>query len=110
MSSTNNAKWELSSQSVQNYINDVSAYENDSQERGDLLVAYTLGVNRRRLMMLHVEICERQNITLDMVQKFEELVASSEKLMYLASLDEQYVTDTPQDQPAPDPNQTVLFA
>lgn len=109
MSHASNANWELSSRTIQNYINDVSAYEDDAQRLGDLLLSHSLGQNRRRLQMLQMELNERQVVTHDMVQKFEELVSCSEKYMYLAGLDHLSTMEAEEDTRPVDPNQTILF-
>ena len=105
---SNIGNWELSSRTIQNYINDVAVYEEDTKRIGDLLLSYSLGQNRRRLQMLQMELTERQVVTHDIVQKFEELVASSEKLIYMAGLDHLCVEE--HQEPETDPNQTILFA
>jgi len=105
---SNIGNWELSSRTIQNYINDVAVYETDTQKVGELLLSHTLGQNRRRLTMLQMELHEKKVVTHDMVQKFEKLVASSEKLIYMAGLDHLCVED--QTEPETDPNQTILFA
>ena len=107
MANASNANWELSSRTIQNYINDVGAYEEDTKRMGDLLLSYSLGQNRRRLQMLQIELNERQVVTHDIVQKFEELVSCSEKYMYLAGCDH---LNTMEAEPQADPNQTILFA
>ena len=107
MANASNANWELSSRTIQNYINDVGAYEEDTKRMGDLLLSYSLGQNRRRLQMLQMELNERQVVTHDIVQKFEELVSCSEKYMYLAGCDH---LNTMEPEPQADPNQTILFA
>lgn len=107
MANASNANWELSSRTIQNYINDVGAYEEDTKRMGDLLLSYSLGQNRRRLQMLQMELNERQVVTHDIVQKFEELVSCSEKYMYLAGCDH---LNTMEVEPETDPNQTILFA
>ena len=107
MANASNANWELSSRTIQNYINDVGAYEEDTKRMGDLLLSYSLGQNRRRLQMLQMELNERQVVTHDIVQKFEELVSCSEKYMYLAGCDH---LNTMEPKPETDPNQTILFA
>ena len=107
---SNIGNWELSSRTIQNYINDVAVYEEDTKRIGDLLLSYSLGQNRRRLQMLQMELTERQVVTHDIVQKFEELVASSEKYMYLAGCDHLNTMEPEEAEPETDPNQTILFA
>ena len=110
MSHASNANWELSSRTIQAYINDVSAYEDDAQRLGDALLSYSLGQNRRRLQMLQIELNDRQVVTHDMVQKFEELVSCSEKYMYLAGCASQNTLPPEEKEEEPvDPNQTILF-
>lgn len=107
--STTLGNWELSSRTLQNYINDVSTYEDDAKRLGDVLLSFSLGQNRRRLQMLQMELHERQVVTHDMVQKFEELVSCSEKYMYLAGCASQNTLPEEKEEEPVDPNQTILF-
>ncbi len=107
---SNIGNWELSSRTIQNYINDVAVYEEDTRRIGDLLLSHSLGQNRRRLQMLQMELTERQVVTHDIVQKFEELVSCSEKYMYLAGCDHLNTMEPEGTEPETDPSQTILFA